>query len=58
MADTTVALDPQLQARLENLEKQLFQIASKNHRTMYRQTEEAAPLAKLEATIRLLDSEF
>jgi hypothetical protein len=55
MAD---ALDPQLQARLENLEKQLFQIASKNHRTMYRQTEEASPLAKLEATIRLLDSDF
>lgn len=55
MADT---LDPHLQARLENLEKQLFQIASKSHRTMYRQTEEAAPLAKLEATVRLLDSDF
>jgi hypothetical protein len=58
MTDPTVVLDSQLQARLENLEKQLFQIASKGHRTMYRQTEEAAPLAKLEATIRLLDSEF
>lgn len=55
MADT---LDPQLEARLENLEKQLFQIASKNHRTMYRQTEEAAPLAKLESRINILDSEF
>ena len=47
-----------VEARLDNLEKQLFQMASKGHRTMYRQTEEAAPLAKLEATIRLLDSEF
>ncbi len=58
MTDTP-QLDPNLlQARLENLEKQLFQFASKGHRTMFRQTEEAAPLAKLEATLRLLDSEF
>lgn len=58
MAEPTVIVEPHVQARLDNLEKQLFQLASKSHRTLFRQNEEASPLAKLESTIRLLDSEF
>lgn len=58
MAEPTVIVEPPVQARLDNLEKQLFQLASKSHRTLFRQNEEASPLAKLESTIRLLDSEF